>query len=155
MHNRLKQLGAREGINFSIQGKIGNTRDGHRLVQLAKTKSNEVENATVTELFKSYFERDGDVTSREDIIDAGLRAGLGDKAEIEKWLDEGAGGEEVDREVQDAYRRGIHGVPNFLINGKYQIDGAQEAETFLQSLLRIKKAEAPAAKDSLSEGVSC
>lgn len=38
MTERMRMMGQAEGICFSFQGKIGNTRDAHRLSQLAKTK---------------------------------------------------------------------------------------------------------------------
>ncbi|KAK4100395.1 thioredoxin-like protein [Parathielavia hyrcaniae] len=107
----LKTLGEAEGIKFSLQGKIGNTRDAHRLVQLAKTKSNETENRVISALFKTHHEEDADITSQEALVAAGVKGGL-DREEVEEWLSQGKGGEEVDREVEEAYRKGIHGVPN-------------------------------------------
>ncbi|KAK0649383.1 DSBA-like thioredoxin domain-containing protein [Cercophora newfieldiana] len=89
MTQRLIAMGQMEGINFSGRGKLGNTRDAHRLVQLAKTKSNALENRVVSELFKSHFEQGGDVTSYDMLIDAGEKAGL-DRAETKRWLEEGA-----------------------------------------------------------------
>ncbi|KAK4178590.1 thioredoxin-like protein [Triangularia setosa] len=148
----LKRFGEAEGINFSLKARIGNTRDAHRLVQLAKTKSNEVENGVISALFKLHFEEDGDITSHDVLIAAGEKGGL-NKAEVKNWLDEGKGGPEVDREVEEAYRDGVSGVPNFTINGKYRVEGAQDAEKFVEILKRIK-ASAPAVSTT-SEGVTC
>lgn len=148
----LKRFGEAEGINFSFKARIGNTRDAHRLVQLAKTKSNELENSVISALFKLHFEEDGDITSHDVLIAAGEKGGL-DKAEVESWLDEGRGGPEVDKEVEEAYRDGVSGVPNFTINGKYRVEGAQDPEKLVEVLKRIK-ASAPAVSAS-SEGVSC
>ncbi|KAK4653717.1 hypothetical protein QC762_0086490 [Podospora pseudocomata] len=148
----LKRFGEAEGINFSFKARIGNTRDAHRLVQLAKTKSNELENSVISALFKLHFEEDGDITSHDVLIAAGEKGGL-DKAEVESWLDEGKGGPEVDKEVEEAYRDGVSGVPNFTINGKYRVEGAQDPEKLVEVLKRIK-ASAPAVSAS-SEGVSC
>lgn len=148
----LKRFGEAEGINFSFKARIGNTRDAHRLVQLAKTKSNELENSVISALFKLHFEEDGDITSHDVLIAAGEKGGL-DKAEVKSWLDEGRGGPEVDKEVEEAYRDGVSGVPNFTINGKYRVEGAQDPEKLVEVLKRIK-ASAPAVSAS-SEGVSC
>jgi predicted DsbA family dithiol-disulfide isomerase len=150
---RLKTLGEAEGIKFSLQGKIGNTRDAHRLVQLAKIKSNETENRMISALFKSHFEEDADITSQEALAAAGEQAGL-DRAEVEDWLSQGKGGEQVDREVEEAYRDGIHGVPNFTINGRYQVQGAQDVQTFLEVFARVKKSS-PDVSTGSSEGVTC
>ncbi|KAK0673714.1 thioredoxin-like protein [Cercophora samala] len=148
----LKRFGEAEGINFSLKARIGNTRDAHRLVQLAKTKSNELENSVISALFKLHFEEDGDITSHDVLIAAGEKGGL-DRAEVKTWLDEGKGGPEVDKEVEEAYRDGVSGVPNFTINGKYRVEGAQDPEKLVEILKRIK-ASAPAVSTS-SEGVTC
>lgn len=149
----LKALGEAEGIKFSLQGKLGNTRDAHRLVQLAKTKSKDAEDRLISSLFKSHFEEDADITSQDALIAIGEKAGL-DRAEVKDWLDKGKGGPEVDREVEEAYRRGIHGVPNFTINGQYQLEGAQDVQRFLEVFARAKKS-APDVSTGSSEGLSC
>jgi predicted DsbA family dithiol-disulfide isomerase len=141
MHSRLLAIGEAEGINFAGRGRIGNTRDAHRLIQLAKTKSNATENNVVAELFRSHIEEGGDITSQSNLIAVGEKAGL-DRSETKKWLEEGKGGDEVDREVEDAYRRGVSGVPNFTINGRYELSGAQDPKTFVQQFIRAK-ASAP------------
>lgn len=146
-------MGAAEGINFTLEGKLGNTRDAHRLVQLAKTKSNELENKVILELFKSYFEQGGDITSFEMLTAAGEKAGL-DKSETRAWLESGKGGAEVDREVEEAYRKGVSGVPNFTINGRYDLSGAQEPETFVAEFLRAKES-ASGISTRASDGMAC
>lgn len=150
---RLKTLGDAEGIRFSLKGKIGNTRDAHRLVQLAKTKSNGAENRLISTLFNTHFEEDGDITSQDVLVAVGEKAGL-DKSEVKDWLEQGKGGPEVDREVEEAYREGIHGVPNFTINGRYRVEGAQDIQRFLEVFIRAKKASPDISTASL-ETVSC
>ncbi|KAI0891484.1 DSBA oxidoreductase [Annulohypoxylon nitens] len=138
LQQRLTTIGREEGINFSFRGKVGNTRDSHRVIQLGKTKGNEVENRVVLELFKSYFEGEGDITSHDTLIAAAEKAGL-DKAEVKDWLDTGKGGKEVDEEVQEAVAKDIHGVPHFTVQGKYEVDGAQDAQAFLEAFSRVKE----------------
>ncbi|KAI0441226.1 DSBA-like thioredoxin domain-containing protein [Xylaria telfairii] len=139
INQRLTAIGQEEGINFAFAGKVGNTRDSHRLIQLGKTKSNDVENRVVTELFKSYFEGEGDITSHTTLIAAGEKAGLV-TSEIKEWLETGKGGAEVDKEVQQAYADGVSGVPNITIQGMYNIGGAQEAEVLVAAFTKIKEA---------------
>ncbi|GAW13343.1 hypothetical protein EKO27_g3570 [Xylaria grammica] len=137
MRQRLTTIGQEEGINFAFSGRIGNTRDSHRLIQLGKTKGNDVENRVVAELFKSYFEGDGDITSHATLIAAGEKAGLATN-EIKEWLETGKGGAEVDEEVQEAYADGVSGVPNITIQGIHNIGGAQEAEVFVETFAKIR-----------------
>lgn len=139
---RLALMGQGEGICFSFQGKMGNTRDAHRLAQLARVKDgqgkSEVQEALMAALMKGYFEEGGDITSHEMLLDAAVKAGI-EKGEAETWLDEGKGGNEVDREVEWAYAKGIRGVPHFIINEKYEVGGAQDVEAFLAELVRAKE----------------
>ncbi|OCK83712.1 thioredoxin-like protein [Lepidopterella palustris CBS 459.81] len=138
MNQKLAQLGQSDGIDFKFGGKIGNTRDSHRLIQLGKTKSPAVQTRVVEELFAAYFENEKDITSQDVLVEAGTKAGL-DAAEVREWLASGKGGPEVDREVQDAYEQNISGVPNFTIQGKFEVNGAQEPAAFVQLFERIKK----------------
>lgn len=144
----LKKLGEAEGINFSFKAKIGNTRDAHRLIQLAKTKSSDIQNSVVSALFKLHFEEDGDITSQDVLVAAGEKGGL-DKSEVKSWLDGGKGGAEVDREVEEAYEEGISGVPNFTINGRYQVSGAQDVSRFIEIFTRAKRAAPDAGSGEL------
>ena len=137
---RLAEIGKAEGIGFKFGGRTGNTRDSHRLIQLGKTKSPEVQTRVIEQLFSFYFENEKDITDRNVLVEAGVKAGL-EKAEVEAWLDGGKGGKEVDKEVQDAYAQNISGVPNFTINDKFEIGGAQEPAAFVQLLERLKGQE--------------
>lgn len=137
---QLGALGKQEGINFAFGGNTGNTRDSHRLVQLGKTKGPEVQTRVIEELFAAYFENERDITTQEVLIESGVKAGL-DEKEVREWLESGKGGPEVDKEVQDAYQKGISGVPNFEINERFEIGGAQEPAAFVQLFERLKRQE--------------
>ncbi|CCD42578.1 similar to DSBA-like thioredoxin domain protein [Botrytis cinerea T4] len=138
--SRLSQLGRDVGINFKFGGKTGASRTSHRLIQLGKTKSPAMQTKVVESLFKSYFEEEGDITSHEVLRNAGVRAGL-DEKEVTEWLESEKGGAEVDREVEEARRNSISGVPNFTIQGKYEVGGAQDSAVFLRLFEKIKGME--------------
>ncbi|KAF2772546.1 thioredoxin-like protein [Teratosphaeria nubilosa] len=138
MQGHLARLGKQVGIDFAFGGKTGNTRDSHRLIQLGKTKGEEMQTKVVEQLFNAYFEKNEDITTQEVLIERGVKAGL-DKAELRDWLQSGKGGEEVDKEVAQAQTKFITGVPNFTINGKYEIQGAEEPAAFLQVFEELKE----------------
>ncbi|KAF2134815.1 thioredoxin-like protein [Dothidotthia symphoricarpi CBS 119687] len=140
MQVRLSEIGRAEGINFKYGGNTGNTRDSHRLVQLGKTKGPQMQTRVIEELFAAYFENEKDITSRDVLVAAGVGAGL-EKTEVVEWLDDGKGGSGVDKEVQEAREQGVSGVPNFTINRKFEVGGAQEPAAFVQLFERLKKAE--------------
>ncbi|KAH7390681.1 thioredoxin-like protein [Pyrenochaeta sp. MPI-SDFR-AT-0127] len=140
LQERMLQVGEAEGISFKYGGKTGNTRDSHRLIQLGKIKSPQVQTRVVEELFAAYFENEKDITSHEVLTDLGVKAGLNEK-EVKEWLESGKGGPEVDKEVRDAVEQNISGVPNFTLNGKFEIGGAQEPAAFVQLFERLKRQE--------------
>ena len=53
------------------------------------------------------------------LVEEAVKAGL-DRTEAKQWLEQGKGGPEVDKEVQDAYKQNIHGVPNYTINDRFE-----------------------------------
>lgn len=50
MQGHLARLGQQVGINFNFGGKTGNTRDSHRLIQLGKSKGEEMQTKVVEQL---------------------------------------------------------------------------------------------------------
>ncbi|KAL6852968.1 hypothetical protein ACO1O0_007517 [Amphichorda felina] len=149
MQQRLRQVGAAEGLDFTFAGRRGSTRDSHRVVQLAKAKAKakaiagdgDVEDRVVHEIMKMYFEAGGDVTAEEDLVRAAARAGV-DAEETRAWLRGGKGGGEVDREVEEAYEMGVTGVPHFIINDKFEVHGAEDVSVFLKQLNKAREAAA-------------
>lgn len=142
---RLRTIGTQEGIAFSFAGRIGRTRDSHRLIELAGREANgggiEVQNAVVLALFQSYFEGEGDITGLDTLVEAGVKGGL-DSVKLRNWLELDTGGEEVDREVEEARVKGISGVPYFRIQGVYEVDGAQDPQDFMEAFVKVKESEA-------------
>ncbi|KAL9021573.1 MAG: hypothetical protein Q9185_001221 [Variospora sp. 1 TL-2023] len=140
MFNRLTSIGKPLGIDFKFGGKTGNTRDSHRLIQLAKLKGSETQTRLVEELFRTYFEEEGDITSHEVLGAAAVKAGL-EESEVKDWLGSDKGGKEVDKEVVEAQSKAISGVPHFTLQGKYDVGGAQDPEAFVQIFEKIKAME--------------
>ena len=144
---KLDGIGKGVGINFRFGGLTGNTRSSHRLIQLAGDPSSEkggveMQNRVVEQLFAAYFENEEDITDRDVLRARAVRAGLPEE-QVRQWLEEGsnAGGEVVDREVEEARAEGVNGVPNFTLQGKYSISGAQDPETFVKNFQKIKEME--------------
>jgi predicted DsbA family dithiol-disulfide isomerase len=157
MQGHLSRLGKQVGIDFNFGGRTGNTRDSHRMIQLAKTKGEGMQTKVVEQLFNAYFEVNEDITDREVLIKRGVAAGL-DEAEAREWMEGSKGGPEVDKEVVQAQEKFISGVPNFTyvrpicelydgyeadcfcsrLNGKYEVQGAEEPQAFLQVFDEIK-----------------
>ncbi|KAL4786724.1 thioredoxin [Aspergillus varians] len=155
MYSRLSAVGEAEGIAFRFGGWTGRTRDSHRLAWFAGLKEREQEKGrgaggdgaigglqtrVVERLFRAYFEEEKNITERDVLVEAGVGAGL-DKGEVEGLLNSDVGGKEVDKEAEGARRQFVNGVPYFMVQGQYAIEGADEPETFLEVFERIKRAE--------------
>lgn len=137
---RLEAVGKEVGINFSFGGKTGNTRDSHRVIQMAGQRGEQMQEKVIQALFEAYFENEQDITSHEVLKAAAKKAGI-EAPEVAKWLQGNDGGDQVDKEVTEAQMHGISGVPNFTVQNKYEIGGAQDPEAFAQVFEKIKTVE--------------
>lgn len=137
---RLEAVGKMVGINFSFGGKTGNTRDSHRVIEMAGRMSEGTQDRVVKELFQAYFEKEQDITSHEVLRTAAMKAGIGE-GKVDGWLKSDEGGQAVDTGVMEAQAKGISGVPNFTLQGKYEIGGAQDPAAFLQVFEDVKAME--------------
>ncbi|KUL82652.1 hypothetical protein ZTR_09107 [Talaromyces verruculosus] len=142
MQEQLLDMGKRDGIKFSFESTVGNTQNAHRLIQLAKVKKgSEMEQLStrlVLEMMRMYFEQGGDITSIRDLGLAAERAGI-DRGEAIAWLIDGGGTDEVCREVEEARRMGIRGVPWYEFNGGAVVNGAVEESVFLKHLILARE----------------
>ncbi|EEA22392.1 hypothetical protein TMatcc_008164 [Talaromyces marneffei ATCC 18224] len=141
MHQRLRVVGKETGIDFKFGGRTGNTRDSHRLVWLAKKYSPEIESKTIDELFKSYFEKEGDITDLETLRAIASTVGIPDADFQKAIVDSDECGKEVDRAILHVQMKGVSSVPNYLVQGKYQLDGARDPKTFVGIFEKIKELE--------------
>lgn len=136
------QTGKAEGINFSYGGNVGNTERSHRLLEKALRKGGEkMQDAVVEKVFSLYFEQEGDVADTGNLSQIGVDCGVfGSINEARAFFE----GTELKREVADeveiSYRRGVSGVPFFIINGskgQSAFSGAQEPDTFTAAFNKL------------------
>ncbi|KAK4082391.1 uncharacterized protein Triagg1_2203 [Trichoderma aggressivum f. europaeum] len=138
IHERLRGVGEAIGINFRFGGRVGNSRDSHRLIHLAKRHGDETELKVVDGLFAAYFENEKDITDHDVLKEVAVGAGI-PEAEFKKAIVESdEGGEEVDMSAGTARFRGISGVPDYTIQGKFKLSGAQDAMEFVNVFERVK-----------------
>jgi predicted DsbA family dithiol-disulfide isomerase len=84
----------------------------------------------VHQLFNLYFEREGNIGDRAALADAAAAAGM-DRDAVAAFLASGELAAEVDAEVVAwARKHRISGVPFFVVDSKYTVEGAQEPEVF-------------------------
>ena len=126
---RMVETGKKHGINFSYGGFIGNTMDSHRLIYQAREEGgSELQDKVVESLFKAYFEEEKSLGEAEVLIECGTRAGIDARKIVN---DKHLYRQETINEIQ-MYSRGCRGVPMFIIDEKFALSGAQDAETLLE-----------------------
>ncbi|TIU54682.1 MAG: DsbA family oxidoreductase, partial [Mesorhizobium sp.] len=130
IHARIEPLGEAEGIHFAF-GAIkvaANTLDAHRVIRWAGAAGEDVQNRLVRRLFQLNFEEGANIGDHAVLVKAAGEAGM-DASVVETLLPTDADVEAVRNEITTASRMGITGVPCFLLEGKYAVMGAQDADT--------------------------
>jgi predicted DsbA family dithiol-disulfide isomerase len=129
---QMEERAAGDGLTFRMEGlRSGNTRDAHRLIQLARERGRQ--DALVERLHRAYFTEQDSIFDHEALTRLAVEAGL-DRDEAAAVLAGDSYGDHVDTDEAMAQALGATGVPLFVIDRKYGISGAQPAETITQVL---------------------
>lgn len=120
------------GLNYQMdKAIIGSSFDAHRLIQYAKTKGKGAE--AEERLFKAYFMEGVHLADHTSLVRLAKEIGL-DAKEVTDMLASTRFTEEVRAEEREAQQLGIRGVPFFVIDRKYGVNGAQQSAHFLGAL---------------------
>ncbi|MDX8456073.1 DsbA family protein [Mesorhizobium sp. VK9D] len=143
IHARIEPLGEAEGIHFAFAAiKVAaNTLDAHRVIRWAGAAGEDVQNRLVRRLFQLNFEEGANIGDHAVLVKAAGEAGM-DASVVETLLPTGADVEAVRNEIATASRMGITGVPCFLLEGKYAVMGAQDADTLADAIRQVAQAKA-------------
>ncbi|TPI15159.1 DsbA family protein [Mesorhizobium sp. B4-1-3] len=143
IHARIEPLGEAEGIHF-VFGAIkvaANTLDAHRVIRWAGAAGEDVQNRLVRRLFQLNFEEGANIGDHAVLVKAAGEAGM-DASVVETLLPTDADVDAVRNEISTASRMGITGVPCFLLEGKYAVMGAQDADTLADAIRQVAQAKA-------------
>ncbi len=143
IHARIEPLGAAEGISFAFDAiKVApNTLDAHRVIRWAGAAGEDIQNRLARRLFQLNFEEGANIGDHAVLIGAAREAGM-DASVVETLLPTDADVEAVRTEIATASRMGITGVPCFLLEGKYAVMGAQEADALADAIRQVAAAKA-------------
>jgi predicted DsbA family dithiol-disulfide isomerase len=132
---QMERRAAQAGLTFRMEDlRSGNTRDAHRLLQLARARGRQAELAE--RLHRAYFTDQASIFDHASL--AGFAADVGlDRDEALAVLAGDQYAQAVEADEQVAYSLGVTGVPFFVIDRRYGISGAQPAETITQVLDRV------------------
>lgn len=138
---RIQSAGAPLGLefNYSSESRIYNTRKAHRLLAWAGEAGGQTKLKLA--LFQAYFTDQLNISDDQVLLNVVASAGL-DRAAAEAALTDPRYEEQVAQELHYWDMQNITGVPAFIINGKYMIPGAQDAETFVRVFEKVLEKDA-------------
>ncbi|HEX5404657.1 MAG TPA: DsbA family oxidoreductase [Pseudonocardiaceae bacterium] len=157
-HSSVTDVAKAEGLDFRFDRALAvNTFTAHRLLWLTQRDYGDaVQRDLKDALLRAYFTDGGDVGDHETLV--GLAKGVGvDPDRARAWLSSAEGTDEVRAELDEARQLGIKAVPTFVFEGKYAVEGAQEASTFLRVLEQVaaETAATPTPTDGACADGSC
>lgn len=131
-HARLTAMGKAEGIDYRFDDmtRSANTIDAHRVIHWAEGP---LQDAMVDRLFKANFTDCLDIGDHAVLARLAGEVGL-DEAEIASRLATDRDRDTVRAEIDEAARMGVDGVPCFIVDGRYAVMGAQEAEVLARAI---------------------
>jgi predicted DsbA family dithiol-disulfide isomerase len=141
---RLTQLGRADGIQFAFekQRRAPNTELAQRVICFASGQGQAL--GTVEALFSGYFEQGVNVCELLEIVHLLERAEVDlDGAELVKALAGGFGKEQVASDLSMARAYGIGGVPLFIFDRRYSVEGAQPVEHFERLIQKLRAEDSP------------
>ncbi|KAI9702620.1 MAG: hypothetical protein M1820_006126 [Bogoriella megaspora] len=136
--NIMDRSGASEAIRFNYNGKLGNTRDSHKVIALAEKRGAEVQSKVAEDLFRGVFEEEQDITSHEFLVNTATAAGL-ERDEVLAELQDSESGRQIDEDVRSVKEKGVRGVPHFTINREHEMSGSQDPSEWMEVFTAIKE----------------
>jgi predicted DsbA family dithiol-disulfide isomerase len=136
MYEHLRSRGEEYGLNFGNVRTLPNSKKALIVGEYARKMGKNEEFADA--VFRGYFEDCLDIGKEEVIIDLAKKVGL-TKQDVESALKDPLLQKVYANNCLEARKHHVKGVPTFIINGKYEIVGAQPEQTFEELFEKIEK----------------
>ena len=116
VNQTISQMGMGEGLDFRYGSTLfTNTMDAHRLTKLAQSKGDPaLSERVISALFKAYFTDNKELADKALLQKIGETCGL-DATEVREVLNSDTYRDEVISDEKEAFQKGIHAVPYFVI----------------------------------------
>jgi predicted DsbA family dithiol-disulfide isomerase len=150
MLNDMTRTGAAENISFRFEQVQGcNTFDAHRLLQFAAQRGKQ--GVLKERLLVAYMTEGRLLSDISTLVALAAEVGL-DPDEVSSVLQSDQYASEVREERAEAAALGIHGVPFFVVDGRFAVEGAQPAAHIAQVLQHAWSTSDAAQRDSAAQG---
>jgi predicted DsbA family dithiol-disulfide isomerase len=139
VYGRIAEIARADGLDVDLDAieRTPQTLDAHRLIRWAEAEN--VADRVADALFDAYFRLGRDISDHGVLADIAEGAGM-DRVATERLL---AGVADVDTLVEEeagAREMGVAGVPCFVVQGRYVIQGAQDEDTWVRVIEEIIEA---------------
>ncbi|MEM6386782.1 MAG: DsbA family oxidoreductase [Pseudomonadota bacterium] len=133
VYGRIEETAKTAGLSVSFDKitRTPNTLDAHRLIHWAGLEGRQT--ATVTRLFKAYFEEGQDIGDATVLLDIAEGVGM-DRAMTARLLEGDGDRAEIRERDAHARERGVTGVPTFIVANAHVVPGAQPPELWAKVL---------------------
>ncbi|ALC06682.1 hypothetical protein CDES_11635 [Corynebacterium deserti GIMN1.010] len=156
MNAQVQAMAHASGLEMDNEKAIAaNTINGHRLTHFAKTHGKQQEVAQA--LFIAHFVDGKNIDDLDVLTSIAEAAGL-DATETRTILESDAFTNDVQQDVFEARQLGVQGVPFFVFDRKYAINGAQQPDVFSETIEKAfsEWSEAnPSSPFEVIDGQSC
>lgn len=134
MIDRMVQTARADGLELDFEHiQPGNTFDAHRVLHLARDRGRQ--DALKERFLRGYLSEGRNIGDHDTLRSLATEAGLSED-EVSTTLATDQYAREVRSDEAEASALGIHGVPFFVLDNRYAIEGAQPADSILNALER-------------------
>ena len=133
----LTDAGRKEGINFRFDrmSRIPNTLNAHRVMKMVEPDA-VVASQLAEDILKGFFEDGLDIASQDVLAGIGERNGLAAKDVFKTLQDDQSRRIVLSQEAQ-VRQSGVTGVPDFLVNKRLLVVGAQSTDNLVRVFDRV------------------
>jgi predicted DsbA family dithiol-disulfide isomerase len=121
-------------INFDAIKRTPNTLNAHRLIHWAGLEQKQ--NSAVNLLFSEYFVNGNDISNENILINIANKIEM-NKDNIGQSINSDEDLQNINARIQNAGEKGVNGVPCFIINNQYALQGAQSTELWIKVIDEI------------------
>ena len=121
-------------INFDAIKRTPNTLNAHRLIHWAGLEQKQ--NSAVNLLFSEYFVNGNDISNENILINIANKIEM-NKENIGQSINSDEDLQNINARIQNAGEKGVNGVPCFIINNQYVLQGAQSTELWIKVIDEI------------------
>lgn len=138
VYSNIDKTAAETGLSLNFGGikRTPNTIDAHRLIHWAGIEGRQ--NSIIDRLFKAYFQEGRDISEHSVLTRIASAAGM-DQDVVRNLLKSDADKEDIKARDTDARKRGIQGVPAFVVANEYVIQGAQTIDIWDNIIKEIQE----------------